>query len=213
MSHDVFISFAFRDEQAATKVCHYLRNGGVDCFWCKDLAPGARYVHELGKAIRESKALLVVLSSAADNSDSLVNEVTIAHNNRIPRIPVRIENVLPVNLEYVLANSLFFDAFPPPLEQYLPRLLDAIRRHLGQQDQDDRPAQRSQRAPDEAGSAPAFGWITDSRWRDVDLKDLSQWVFKRKRELDSGREISGRTFIYRRNRHTGKYQRRLKPQS
>jgi hypothetical protein len=153
------------------------------------LPGGAKYVSELGRAIRESKALLLVFSSAADSSDSVINEVTIAHNNRIPRIPLRLENVLPVNLEYVLANSLFFDVFPKPLEYYLPQLVADIRKLL-ESKQGDEPL--------------------DSNWYNIDKKDFSQWLSDRIKELDSGRTVVGKTFFYRRNKYTGKYQKKLK---
>lgn len=192
MSHDVFISFASKDEEVAGKIHSHLQDRGIDCFWCNDLPGGAKYVTELGRAIRESKALLLVFSSAADSSDSVINEVTIAHNNRIPRIPLRLENVLPVNLEYVLANSLFFDVFPKPLEYYLPQLVADIRKLL-EIKQGDEP-------------------IEDRNWHDIDKKDFSQWLSDRIKELDSGRTVVGKTFIYRRNKYTGKYERKLKPQ-
>ena len=202
MSHEVFISFAFKDEEVAGKIHSHLQDRGIDCFWCNDLPGGAKYVTELGRAIRESKALLLVFSSAADSSDSVINEVTIAHNNRIPRIPLRLENVLPVNLEYVLANSLFFDVFPKPLEYYLPQLVADIRKLL-EIKQGDEPAKRTKVSPDR---------IEDRNWHDTDKKDFSQWLSDRIKELDSGRTVVGKTFIYRRNKYTGKYQKKLKHQ-
>lgn len=211
MSHDVFISFAFKDEEAAGKIHSHLQDRGIDCFWCKDLPGGAKYVTELGRAIRESKALLLVFSSAADSSDSVINEVTIAHNNRIPRIPLRLENVLPVNLEYVLANSLFFDVFPKPLEHYLPQLVADIRKLL-EIKQGDEPLEQTKVSTGKSDRTPSDLRIEDSRWHEIDKKDLSQWVLSRVKELDSGRIVVARTFIYRRNKFTDKYERKLKPQ-
>jgi hypothetical protein len=200
MSHEVFISFAFKDEEVAGKIHSHLQDRGIDCFWCNDLPGGAKYVTELGRAIRESKALLLVFSLAADSSDSVINEVTIAHNNRIPRIPLRLENVLPVNLEYVLANSLFFDVFPKPLEYYLPQLVADIRKLL-----------EIKVSPGESDTTP-HDRIEDRNWHDTDKKDFSQWLSDRIKELDSGRTVVGKTFIYRRNKYTGKYQKKLKHQ-
>ena len=210
MSHDVFISFAFKDEEVAGKIHSHLQDRGIDCFWCNDLPGGAKYVTELGRAIRESKALLLVFSSAADSSDSVINEVTIAHNNRLPRIPLRLENVLPVNLEYVLANSLFFDVFPKPLEYYLPQLVADIRKLL-EIKQGDEPVKRTKVSPGESDTTP-HDRIEDRNWHDTDKKDFSQWLSDRIKELDSGRTVVGKTFIYRRNKYTGKYQKKLKQQ-
>ena len=126
--HDVFISFAFPDKDAATKIYAHLKSNGIDAFWCEELAAGEDYPQLLGEAIRNSKSFLVVISNASDNSASVRKETTIAHNNKKPIIPVRIEDILPKNLEYLIANSLFFDAFPQPLEQHLPRLTSDIKK-------------------------------------------------------------------------------------
>jgi len=129
--HDVFISFAFPDKQAAGKIYAYFKNNGIDPFWCEELEAGEDYPQLLGEAIRNSKAFLVVVSNASDNSASVRKETTIAHNNKKPIIPVRIEDTLPKNLEYLVASSLFFDAFPQPLEQHLPKLTGGIKKIIG----------------------------------------------------------------------------------
>ena len=72
-----------------------------------------------------------MVSNSSDNSATVRKETTIAHNNKKPIIPVRIEDILPKNLEYLVASSLFFDAFPQPLEQHLPRLTNDIKKIVG----------------------------------------------------------------------------------
>ena len=126
--HDVFISFAFSDRQAAAKIYAHLKSNGINSFWCEDLAAGQDYPQLLGEAIRNSKTFLLVVSNASDSSASVRKETTIAHNNKKPIIPVRIEDILPKNLEYLVASNLFFDAFPQPLEQYLPGLTTDIKK-------------------------------------------------------------------------------------
>jgi pimeloyl-ACP methyl ester carboxylesterase len=126
--HDVFISFAFPDKQAAAKIYGYLKSNGIDPFWCEELAAGQDYPELLGEAIRNSKSFLLVVSDSTDNSDSVRKETTIAHNNKKPIIPVRIKEILPKKLEYLIASSLFFDAFPQPLEQHLTRLAGGIKK-------------------------------------------------------------------------------------
>ena len=73
----------------------------------------------------------MVVSNSSDNSASVRKETTIAHNNKEPIIPVRIEDTLPKNLEHLVASSLFFDAFPQPLKQHLPRLTSDIKKTVG----------------------------------------------------------------------------------
>lgn len=129
--HDVFISFAFPDKQAAAKIYAYLKSNGIDPFWCEELAAGQDYPELLGEAIRNSKSFLLVVSDSTDNSVSVRKETTIAHNNKKPIIPVRIKQILPKKLEYLIASSLFFDAFPQPLEQHLPNLAGGIKKIIG----------------------------------------------------------------------------------
>ncbi|MGA9047615.1 MAG: alpha/beta fold hydrolase [Dehalococcoidia bacterium] len=129
--HDVFISFAFEDREYASKIYAHLKGSGICPFWCEDVTAGGDYPQLLGEAIRNSKSFLLVLSDSSDNSASVRKETTIAHNNKKTIIPVRIKNVLPKNLEYLIANSLFFDAFPQPIEQHLPRLTGDIKKIVG----------------------------------------------------------------------------------
>ena len=129
--HDVFISFAFPDKDAAAKIYACLKSNGISPFWCEDLTAGQDYPQLLGEAVRNSKSFLLVVSNSSDNSATVRKETTIAHNNKKPIIPVRIEDILPKNLEYLIANSLFFDAFPQPLEQHLPRLTSDIKKIVG----------------------------------------------------------------------------------
>jgi pimeloyl-ACP methyl ester carboxylesterase len=126
--HDVFISFAFPDKDAAARIYACLKSNGISPFWCEDLTAGQDYPQLLGEAVRNSKSFLLVVSNSSDNSATVRKETTIAHNNKKPIIPVRIEDILPKNLEYLIANSLFFDAFPQPLEQHLPRLTSDIKK-------------------------------------------------------------------------------------
>jgi len=129
--HDVFISYAFEDKESVAKIYASLKGSGISPFWCEDVTAGGDYPQLLGEAIRNSKSFLLVLSDSSDNSASVRKETTIAHNNKKTIIPVRIKNILPKNLEYLIANSLFFDAFPQPLEQHLPRLASDIKKTIG----------------------------------------------------------------------------------
>ena len=131
LCHDVFISFAFPDRESAAKIYSHLKGNGINPFWCEDITAGQDYPQLLGDAIRNSRSFLLVVSSSSDNSTSVRKETAIAHNNKKAIIPVRIEEILPKNLEYLIANNLFFDAFPHPLEQHLTRLTNDIKKTIG----------------------------------------------------------------------------------
>ena len=52
--------------------------------------------------------------------------------------------------------------------------------------------------------------IRDHKWHDIDYDELKNWVKKRKDRLDMGDELTGKTFAYKLNRGTGRYQIRLR---
>jgi hypothetical protein len=207
MENDVFISFAFKDEEIAQKIHDYLMNNGVNCFWCKDIPAGGDFGRILGKAILDSKIFLLLLSAASDaeSRDSVYQEAMIAHNAKIKKIPVRLEDIMPQNLLYVIAGNLYFDLFNQPLEQALKLLLIDIKKQLSEQ-------VPTESVPSVAKSTnvDSADVIKDDKWHDVELKDLSQWVKDRIKILTDGKVLRGKTFIYRLNKATGQYQKKLK---
>jgi len=209
MGHDVFISFAFKDQRAASEIYDYLKSQGIDCFWCNDLPGGSKYGQELGKAIIASKIFLLLLSSEADASDSVYQEVMIAHNNKINKIPVRLENISPVNLAYAVAGNLYFDLFTKPFKQRLSELVVDIERQLGGPPPLQPPPPRVP-APKSKPKPPEI--IRDPYWHDINYKALPDWVKQKDKIsiLNSGRTLIGGTFIYRLNRNIRKFQRKLK---
>jgi len=52
-------------------------------------------------------------------------------------------------------------------------------------------------------------WITDHKWHDIQYHHLPEWVKRRVKELDH-HTLTGKSFKYRRQRKSGKYQRRLR---
>jgi len=52
--------------------------------------------------------------------------------------------------------------------------------------------------------------LRDHRWHGIDYDDLKDWVKRRKDRLDAGEELKGKTFRYRLNRSTNRYQVRLR---
>jgi hypothetical protein len=213
MAHDVFVSHSVKeeDQKAADTVYDYLKSNGINCFMDKkDLIPGMAFPKQLAEAIRESRIVVLVFSSNADTSEAVLAEMTIASNFKKSIIPLRIENTLPQGLVFFLATPQWLDAFPPPLEKHLPKLVGAIKKHFSiAQAEDEMPKQ-----PDQSlhGSAKILdtGWVTDYEWHDVAYSDLSQWVKGRDKELRSGKIVRGRTFLWRFNRHTLRYQKKLK---
>jgi len=53
--------------------------------------------------------------------------------------------------------------------------------------------------------------VTDHKWHDIRYEDLPDWVKRRVKELYR-HELRGKTFIYRRDRRSRRYQRKLRDQ-
>jgi len=205
MGSDVFISFAFKNEEVASRIHSGLINNGVNCVWCKDLSAGDLYGPALSKAIRESKILLLLISSASEVSDSVYQEVMIAHNNKIKKMPVRLENIITQKFEYAIAGNLYFDFFDKPFEQAQKLLLIDVKKHLTE------PVSTQAIPPVKVNTdIAATDVVSDNKWHDMEFKFLSPWVHDRINILTSGKILVGKTFIYRLNKITGKYQRKLK---
>jgi len=52
--------------------------------------------------------------------------------------------------------------------------------------------------------------LRDHKWHDIDYEELKNWVKSKKDTLDLGNELKGKTFSYRMNKGSGKYQIRLR---
>ena len=87
------------------------------------------YGEAIVDAIHNAKALVLVFSGHANASPQIEREVERAINQRIPVIPLRIEDVAPDKaLEYFLSTPHWLDAFTPPLERHLRNLAGQIHR-------------------------------------------------------------------------------------
>ena len=209
IKHDIFISYSVKDLEVAESIRIYLEGQGKRCFMDKTgLVPGLKYPVQLRNAIKESRVFVLIFSSNSDNSDSVQSEVAIAKNYKVPIIPLRIEDTLPSELEFFIVTAQWLDAFTSPLEKHFPRLLQAVKHLLNEavEAQPPEPLKEEIQKPDKIKQQ----WIKDDKWHDIEYKDLALWIQKRIKELNSGKEIRGKTFKYRRNRYTQKYQRKLK---
>lgn len=207
MPHNVFVSHSFKDQEISDCIYTYLESKGIKCFMdTRDLVPGKPYPVQLSNALRESRAVVLVFSSSSDSSEPVQNEIGLARNNKIPIIPVRIENVLPHELALFITTSQWLDGFPPPIERHLPKLVKAIKAHLETKQKEEAvPIGTSSQSQQDKFN----NMITDQDWHDIEYKALTSWVKGKIKLLDAGKVIRGKTFLYRRNRNSSKYQRRL----
>jgi hypothetical protein len=138
MAHDVFISYAVEDKEAADKVCRALEETGVKCWVApRDVPYGADYEEAIVDAIASSRLLVLILSPHSNASPHVKREIQNAcvEGSGTQIIPFRIGDV-PYNkaLRYYLGSAQWLDASSPPLEQHLRRLVEHVRTRLGCQD-------------------------------------------------------------------------------
>ncbi len=128
MDHGIFISFSEKDRDKAEVVCNFLESNGLSCWIAsRNIQPGADWGEAILQAINSSRALVLLLSSRANTSNHVKREVERAVNRGAVVIPLRIEDVPPARaLEYLLSTTQWLDAYMPPFEQHLAKLVRVI---------------------------------------------------------------------------------------
>ena len=125
----VFISYASQDAAVATTVVEALEHGGIACWIApRDVTPGAFYADEIVHAIDAAKAIVLVLSQYAADSQHVLREVERAASKRHPLVSLRIDHApLPAGLEYFLNTSHWLDASGADIGRSMPKLIAAVR--------------------------------------------------------------------------------------
>jgi formylglycine-generating enzyme required for sulfatase activity len=108
----IFISFASVDAEIARRVVASLESSGLSCWLAeRDIAPASSYPVAITEAVKNSGAVLLVLTEAANQSPHVAREVEMAFNARRPILPLRIGSALPSSdLQYFLSRSQWLDA-------------------------------------------------------------------------------------------------------
>ena len=221
MNHTVFISHSVKDkdQEAANCIYDYLERNGIKCFMDKrDLVPGKSFPEQLTEAIERGRVFILVFSANSDVSDAVQNEVGIARNSKIPIIPVRIEEAMPKKLAIFIITCQWLDAFPPPIDRHLPSLVNAIKKHIGEQKGETGSLEpqfsglKATQPPSTTRAVKSGSQFTDHMWHDISYSELKDWVKKQKSRLEKGEEVVGKVFRYRLNWNTHQYQIRLRNQ-
>ena len=128
MAHDAFISYSSKDKPTADAVCATLESRGIRCWIApRDVLPGEEYAASIINAIHESRLLVLVFSSGANQSPQVLREVERAVSRGLPILPLRIENVSPsASMEYYISSQHWLDALTEPLERHLVHLADTV---------------------------------------------------------------------------------------
>ena len=126
---DVFISYSTQNKLEADAVCAKLEESGIRCWIApRDILPGTEWGEGIVEGIDQSRLMLLIFSGHSNNSSQVRREVDLAIGKQRPVIPFRLENLVPTgSLVFCLGNTHWFDAFTPPLEQHISRLVGDVR--------------------------------------------------------------------------------------
>ncbi len=134
MAHDVFISYSAPDKATADAICLALEGKGINCWIApRNILASAEYSEAIVDAIAASSILILVFSAYSNKSRDVASELDLAFQNEkdIPILAFRIENLKPSKgTAYYLSASNWLDAFTPPLETHLERLVNDVQRLL-----------------------------------------------------------------------------------
>jgi hypothetical protein len=112
-SRPVFVSYATADRKQALSLCKSIERRGVKCWIStRDVEPGENYQEAIVRSIRSAPAMVLVFSAAANESDEIKKELSLASRHRVPVIALRIEDVEPSDaFAYELSTRQWIDAF------------------------------------------------------------------------------------------------------
>lgn len=139
MMHQVFISYANdkdsrnnRDFQVAETICNALEAKNIRCWMApRRISPGADWINKLYDALEKSKLVVLVFSSNTNKSPWVMREINYALDMNITIIPFIIENVSPRGTFRALkSNFQYLEAYTPPLQEHIDKLLKAVQEHL-----------------------------------------------------------------------------------
>ncbi len=109
----VFISYATSDRKEALSVCEAIERRGTPCWIaCRDVRPGENYQEAIVRAIRTARAMVLVFSDAANNSDEIKKELSLVSRSRVPLMALRLADVEPSDaFAYELSTRQWIDLF------------------------------------------------------------------------------------------------------
>ncbi len=126
--HDVFISYASQDAAVANSIVESLEQHGCTCWIApRDVKAGTVYADAIVRAINDTKALVLILSTSAMASSHVGREVERAASKRKQIIAFRLDGAaLSPELEYFLSNSQWIDLVALGMPAALRKLKEAV---------------------------------------------------------------------------------------
>jgi tetratricopeptide (TPR) repeat protein len=109
----LFISYATGDRAEALRVCKAIERRGTKCWISmRDVPPGANYQEAIVQSLRGARAVVLVFSDAANSSDEIKKELSLASRYHVPVIALRLKDVEPSDaFTYELSTRQWINAF------------------------------------------------------------------------------------------------------
>lgn len=128
MEYDVFISYAQDGKDVAEDAVARLEAAGLRCWIApRNIGPGQEFSLAITDGIKRSRLFLLIFSGGADQSRYVRAEVTVAFDEKLPILPLRIEDVPAVGLRLFMANPQWVDATQSSPEQYGDKLVASVK--------------------------------------------------------------------------------------
>ena len=121
---DLFISHSHQDVDSARDLRLQLQSAGYTCWVAPDDVTGpVPWAEQILNAIDDCKVMVVLISTAANNSSHVSKEVGLAVERGKALLPIRVEDVMPAgSLQYLLQLVQWIDAFPGPMRDHLEQV-------------------------------------------------------------------------------------------
>ena len=128
MGKQIFISYKSEDKAEADIIKSKIEKSGFSCWMAPDSIPvGSSYAAEIEDAINDCKALVLLFTERAMNSQWVEREVDRAINQKKLVIPLKTEEFsLNSQFRYYLTNVQFYDAYRDP-DSALSQIIEQLK--------------------------------------------------------------------------------------
>ena len=126
---DVFISYTDPNSAAASAVCEALEKADLSCWIApRDIKLGERWRDAAATGLQQSRTFLLLLSRESARSQAVGDEVEAAKSLRRPLLLIRLEDAVAQDgLGLATGGYHWLDAFPGPIDAFLPQIVEAVR--------------------------------------------------------------------------------------
>ena len=131
MQSPVFISYSSKDVNLANKIVEYLEGQGYPCWIApRNITSGHDYTDMINDAILHCRAVVLIVSARAVQSQWVKKELSTAVSYDKPILPYRISNVeITGGLQFLLNNVQWIDASSNPTGHFSD-LVDGLEQRL-----------------------------------------------------------------------------------